>query len=213
MNTKYPFYYIYEELYKRYFKRSVKDLIDLGNVKKTDKVLDLCGGNGRLTKELIKLSSDVSYLDGEKDMIPKEIYESHIKIYNMKIQDFIKINNYKFDKVFCQQAINYWLLNIDIKSFCNLFNKGGLFIFNTFANKPNEKPVIKEYEIDGKSFIEISYLINNKVNHIQIKEGLEPHYTMFDYISEDKFNELLSPYFKIEIIKDNNTLIYKCERR
>lgn len=212
MNTKYPKYQTYEALYKRYFKRDVKELIDLANISNNDKLLDLCGGNGRLTKELIKLSNNVFYLDQEKDMIHGELSLQGIKVYNCSIQDFIDTSSNKYNKVFCQQAINYWLLNIDLKKFSNIFEHDGIFIFNTFKNKPTEEPMIKQYIIDNVNFLEISYLINNKVHHIQIREGYEPHYTTFDWIDKETICDILNPYFKIEIIEDKATLIYKCKR-
>ena len=60
---KYPHYSIYENLYKRFFNKGVQYLIDEGNIQADDKILDICGGNGRLTKELKKLCQNVSYLD------------------------------------------------------------------------------------------------------------------------------------------------------
>lgn len=63
---KYPKYYIYEKLYRRYFLKGVDYFIKKANLTSDDRVLDICGGNGRLTKELIKFSNTVSYLDKEK---------------------------------------------------------------------------------------------------------------------------------------------------
>ena len=67
---KYPKYYIYEKLYRRYFLKGVDYFIKEANLTSDDRVLDICGGNGRLTKELIKFSNNISYLDlpfiGEK---------------------------------------------------------------------------------------------------------------------------------------------------
>lgn len=63
---KYPKYYIYEELYKRYFLKGINYFIKEANLTSKDKILDICGGNGRLSKELIKFSNNVSYLDKEK---------------------------------------------------------------------------------------------------------------------------------------------------
>ncbi|MDR1300697.1 MAG: class I SAM-dependent methyltransferase [Candidatus Nomurabacteria bacterium] len=213
MKDKYPKHEIYEELYKRYFKRDVQELIDLAEVSKNDKVLDICGGNGRLTKKLAEITRDVSYLDQEPDMTPKDLADLGVTVYNTPVQDFIEKTKLKYDKVFCQQAVNYWLLDIDIELFSEIFAKGGLFIFNTFANKPTEKPMFKQYEIDGVSYLEISYLVDNKVHHVQIREGYEPHYTVFDWIDEDTVRNLLEPYFNIEIVRDGSTLIYKCRKR
>lgn len=210
---KYPKYEVYEEIYKRYFKKGVNYFIDKADLNENDKVLDICGGNGRLTKELKKKVNDVSYLDQEKDMIPKELEELGVTIYNQSIEDFVSETNNKYNKVFCEQAINYWLLKIDINKFSNIIFKDGLFIFNTFSKKPTEKPMVKEYEIDGKSYIEISYLINKKVYHVQIRENFKPHFTTFDWISEDEFKNILSPYFEVKIIDDGKSALYICRRK
>src|SRR5690625_4432493 len=118
---KYPKYYIYEKLYRRYFLKGVDYFIKEANLTSHDKVLDICGGNGRLTKELIKFSDNVSYLDKEKDMIPLDLEQLGIKVYNDSVENFIDTTHEKYTKVFCEQAINYWLLNIDIKKFSSLF--------------------------------------------------------------------------------------------
>ena len=210
---KYPKYYVYENLYKRYFLKGIDYFIESAELSSKDKILDICGGNGRLTKELIKYSSDVSYLDKEKDMIPENLEELGIKVYNQSIEDFVNNTNEKYTKVFCEQAINYWLLNIDISKFSNLFSKDALFIFNTFSNKPTNKPMIKEYVIGNLNYLEISYLLDNKVYHVQVCEGYEPHFTVFDWISKEQYIELLSPYFDIEVKDDGKSALYKCKRR
>ncbi|MCL2174386.1 hypothetical protein FWH58_03825 [Candidatus Saccharibacteria bacterium] len=212
MDTKYPSYEVYEKLYARYFKRSVTELTDSANVQKTDKVLDICGGGGRLTRQLVKLSDFVSYLDQEADMIPSDLAIMGVKIYNLSIQDFLKTNKERYNKVFCQQAINYWLNDIDVEQFAGIFEENGLFVFNTFNNKPTEKPMVKEYEYDEANFIETSLLIGDKVHHVQIREGYAPHYTVFDWIPGEDIEEKLSPFFSINVAVSGATAIYKCER-
>ena len=210
---KYPKYHIYEKMYRRYFLKGVDYFVKEANLSSDDKILDICGGNGRLSKELIKFSNSVSYIDKEKDMIPLDLKQLGIKVYNDSIENFVHTTNEKYTKVFCEQAINYWLLNVDIKKFSSLFEKGGLFIFNTFFNKPSNKPMIKKYILDGKSYLEISYLVGNKVYHVQVCEGYKPHFTVFDWISKKQYEKLLSPYFDIEVKNDGKSLLYKCKRR
>jgi len=210
---KYPKYYVYEKLYKRYFLKGIDYFIKEANLSKKDKILDICGGNGRLTKELLKFSDDVSYLDQEKDMIPLDLEKLGIKIYNDSIENFVNNTNEKYTKIFCEQAVNYWLLSIDIKKFSNLFEKDALFIFNTFSNKPSNKPMLKEYVLDNINYLEVSYLIDNKVHHIQICEGYEPHLTVFDWISKEQYLALLTPYFDIKIKDDGKSSLYICRRR
>ena len=45
---KYPKYTTYEKIYKRFFNKGVDYLIEKVNLQREDKVLDICGGNGRL---------------------------------------------------------------------------------------------------------------------------------------------------------------------
>ena len=210
---KYPHYSIYENLYKRFFDKGVNYLIDEADVQTDDKVLDICGGNGRLTKALRNLCPNVSYLDQEKDMIPEDLEGLGIKIYNSSIEKFVESANTKYTKVFCEQAINYWLLSVDLEKFSNIFEKGGKFVFNTFSSKPTSKPMIKEYEIDGIHYLEISYLVEDKVYHIQVCEGYEPHFTIFDWISEETYLKLLSPYFDIKIKDNGKSALYICKRK
>lgn len=210
---KYPKYTDYEKMYKRYFDKGVGYLIYKADLKRDDKVLDICGGNGRLTRELLKRCNDVSYLDREADMIPEDLEKLGVRVYNEDVETFVIHSQEKYNKVFCEQAINYWLLNINIEQFSNIFSPNGLFIFNTFSNMPTKTPMIKQYTIDGINYLEISYLVDNKVEHIQIREGYSPHFTEFDWISQEQYRELLSPYFDIELFDNGKSSLYKCKRK
>lgn len=213
IKMKYPKYTDYEKMYKRYFDKGVDYLIEKADLKNEDIVLDICGGNGRLTKELIKKCKNVSYLDKEADMIPNELKQLGIKVYNEEVENFVNHTKERYSKVFCEQAINYWLLNINVESFSNIFLPNALFVFNTFSNKPTANPMIKQYEIDGINYLEISYLVGNKVEHIQIREGYPPHFTEFDWISKEQYIKLLSPYFDLELIDNGKSSLYKCKRK
>ena len=210
---KYPHYSVYEKLYKRFFNKGVQYLINEADLSASDNVLDICGGNGRLTRELIKVTNKVSYLDGEKDMIPSDLKSLGVKVYNNTVEDWVNSTHEKFTKVFCEQAVNYWLLSTDLEKFSNVFQKDGLFIFNTFSKKPSTKPKVKEYDINGVAYLEISYLVDNKVHHIQVCEGCEPHFTIFDWISEEEYINKLSPYFDIKVKDDGKSALYICKRK
>lgn len=210
---KYPKYTTYKKLYKRFFLKGTEYLSSLVKIKPTDKVLDMCGGDGRLTKELTKHSKFVHYLDQEKDMIPKNLKDLEITVHNTSVENFLEEREMKFNIIFCQQAVNYWLLNIDVKKLADIIEDNGFFIFNTFSRKPSAKPSIKEYSIDNIYYLELSYLAQNKVNHIQIMEGLEPHFTQFDWIPKNTYKKLLSPYFDVELKDDGKTSIYICKKK
>lgn len=210
---KYPKYNDYEKMYKRYFNKGVDYLLEHANLKNTDKVLDLCGGNGRLTKKLKTICQDVSFLDQETDMIPKNLESLGIKVYNTSVQNFVNSTTNKYDKIFCEQAVNYWLLDTNIEKLSNILNKDGLFIFNTFSKKPTQKPMIKEYTIDNIDFLEISYLVENMVEHIQIRTDYKPHFTEFAWISKEDYERIMSPYFNITIYDNGRSALYICQKK
>ena len=212
-NMKYPHYSVYERLYKRFFDKGVQYLLDEAELNPEDNVLDICGGNGRLTRELIKLCNRVSYLDREVDMIPADLEQLGIQVYNDTVENWVNNAKEKYDKVFCEQAVNYWLLTIDMNKFSSIFKQGGVFVFNTFSRQPPKKPLIKEYVIDGLNYLEVSYLVDNKVHHIQVCEGYEPHFTIFDWISKEQYIDLLSPYFDVKIKEGDKSALYICKRK
>ena len=101
-----------------------------------------------------------------------------------------------------------------IKSLVRYIKKDGIFIFNTFNTCPTREPMVKEYEIDSVSFVEISYLVgDNDIHHVQVREGYPPHLTEFKWMSEEYFKNCLDKYFKIDIIRNNRTDVYKCVRK
>ena len=60
-DERYPNGNDYEVMYRKYFCRSPMELIGLVKINKGDKIVDLCGGTGRLTKELLKLDCETTY--------------------------------------------------------------------------------------------------------------------------------------------------------
>lgn len=224
MEMKYPRYDIYEIMYKKYFKRSPEELIEYAELKQGACVADLCAGNGRLTFLLKEKGMGVLYVDREKDMTPvEELNKRSITYLNKDIEDFVKYPapvNYDgdsyavgFDAIFCQQAITYWFNTTDLSELAKMLKRGGKLVFNTFNKKPSTVPMQKEYSIDGLDYIEISYLVYNKVYHVQCCEGYEPHFTVFDWISREEFLEKLKPYFDVREIINNNTSIYVCTKK
>ena len=183
---KYPKYTDYEKMYKRYFDKGVGYLIDKADVKRDDKVLDICGGNGRLTRELLKRCNDVSYLDREIDMIPEDLEKHGVRVYNEDVETFVTHSQEKYNKVFCEQAINYWLLNINIEQFSNIFSPNGLFIFNTFSNIPTKTPMIKQYTIDGINYLEISIWLIIKLSIFKLEKDI--HHILLNLIGYLKNN-------------------------
>lgn len=198
----------YEVLYKRYFEKGVEYV---GKYALDGSALDLCGGTGRLSKYLRDTGHNVTYLDRCEKMCLLD--ESFPKIIST-VEEFA-VSAYTFDNIMCMQAINYWFNSTDIASFAKRVNKR--FVFNTFINRPKTETTVREYVIDGVLFKEIYYMNGNIVCHSQesYSDGnlIDKHYTEFEYIPVESFVEKLNPYFNIEIIKNNGSALFICDKK
>jgi SAM-dependent methyltransferase len=211
----------YEELYAKYIhKRPVTDLIDKAGDIKGKAVLDLCCGTGRLVKECVGRGAFAVGLDGSVEMTTDLrgwlIANSKIKttpLISADVEDYLSWHCHPiWDVVFCRQSVNYWMTSENVERLKERIEHGGKFIFNTFGNKPSEKPVVKEYDFDGHHFVETSWLVGDVVHHIQVRDGLPPHTTSFRWIPEDEFVKMLSPWFNVEVLREGATLVFICTR-
>ena len=218
----YPDCETYKALYKKYYDgRKPEELIELAGDIKNKVVLDLCAGDGRLSLDaLLYGAKRVVLIEQERQMIGKITSEVALKnpdslgIYIGRLQNIdVTRTSFRCDVVFCQQGVNYWLDGFTAEMVANVLSSGGVFIFNTFNKKPPEKPAVKEYELEGLKFVETTWSIKSYIQHVQVREGLDPHTTDFWWISPDDFQRILSPYFNIQHIIDGRTSIYRCSRK
>ena len=217
---KYPKHEVYESMYSKYLDEvSLKILMDLAGKDMTGKkVVDVCCGTGICTKEAIERNaSKVVMLDAESDMIPATFRGSDktpIIINKAKIALGSLSWQEDFDIAISRQAVNYWFSEVTVKSLAKCLKAGGVFVFNTFNTRPSEKPKVKQYHYQDISFTEISYVNpDDKVHHVQIRQGYPPHVAEFWWISPEKFDTILSPHFEIEKITRNRTDYYRCVKK
>ena len=213
-SPNYPPLEVYEKLYARFFKRDVGELFSGIDVK--DKtVLDLCCGNGRASFKALELGAkNIIAVDGVAHMISEKLCDNPKIGYSISsVEMFLHYARFKWDIVVCQQAINYWFNNINLKDLVNVIMPGGVFIFNTFNRIPSTKPTVKSYQLNGHDYVEVSYLVDGKVHHFQSMDGCEPHLTTFDWISPDLFVHKLDEYFKWQVLHLNSTSIWQCFRK
>lgn len=213
----YPDYETYQALYARYYDRGVAELLKLLEPLDGTNVLDLCGGDGRLTlKALESGAKEVILVDAEPKMVPSLVWNHKqvrvvINKVHLALSNLIR-DNERFDRIVCQQAVTYWLNEGTAERIAQVLKPGGFFVFNTFNQKPPEKPRVLEYELDGHSFVEVSWLVGDKVHHLQVRDGLEPHYTAFLWLSPERLRALLEPYFVVKEERHEKTSLYRCER-
>jgi len=212
----YPNRETYRVLYKRYLdEERVDQMISKAlNLNCKSSVLDICSGGGRLARKIVRdINCKVLMVDKSEDMMDLKYNSKFCNYYVGTIKHFLHFRKLKFDAIFCQQAINYWFDRNVIEKISSCMFSGGYFIFNTFSDKPSTEPTTKEYQIDGLSYIETSWLVGNVVNHVQICEGYPPHYTKFKYISKNEFLSVLRMYFDVNVEKDGSTLIFTCIKK
>jgi ubiquinone/menaquinone biosynthesis C-methylase UbiE len=215
---KYPPHKIYEQLYLRYFKRTPAQLLQ-GVDLRGKKVVDLCGGNGRLSLYAKEHgASQISYVD-EHDMVSDEYRKkltsvSATIIYIAMVHVFFRSpwhkNRAPYDVIACQQGVNYWMDQEVLESMLVHMAPGGKFVFNTFNTRPSEKPTVKEYELEGYKFAEVSYLIGDTVHHVQTREGMSPHVTEFSWLSSAQIQTMLlaAGFTWAEVTNDGPTAIW-----
>lgn len=206
----------YKTLYARFsLGTQPQDFINLAGGIKDKTVLDLCCGDGRITK-LCSGAKAVYAVDVSLSMTRNIQKTENLHIYYGFVQTALTEmagKDVKADIVFCQQAINYWLDEVTSKKVYQVMAPGGFFIFNTFNVKPDPIPKVNEYVIGNKEYVEVSWSVNDTVHHVQCCLGYPPHVTEFAWISPYRFRTLLEPYFVTTEVKNGRGSVYCCQRK
>jgi SAM-dependent methyltransferase len=214
MSMPYPDHDRYRRLYARYFQGNrTEQLLDLAGDLKGKRVVDLCGGGGRLTRAATERGAKVTLVDESLAMITPvtEAAESCIRGVVTWLQSFSAGG---YQAMFCQQAVNYWLIPEIVDNLADSLEPGGLFIFNTFNRKPSPIPTLKQYELEGARFAEASWLSGgDMVEHVQMREGEPPHTTRFQWISPEDFSQWLGPRFDAVETQEGAASVWRCVRR
>lgn len=210
----------YEALYAQYHTRGIEEILGLlGDSVRGGDFLDLCAGDGRLSRRLTEAGArSVTLVDSAPHIIPQEFWsdEEHYRVFVERVRTVLLQRAFDqplFDGVVCQQAINYWFEDRSAYLVARVLKPGGLFVFNTFNERPDSKPRVSQYELHEHSFVEVSWLIGDMVHHLQVRDGLSHHHTRFRWISPEGFQERLDPYFVIEEFHEGRTSRYRCRRR
>lgn len=201
----------YEFLYSKYFDKGVDYISEyiIGN-----KVLDLCGGTGRLSKTLFEKGYDVTYLDICERMC---LLDNNIPRIISTVEDFANNEGVEFDSIICMQAVNYWFNTTNIDNLAKHIKPGGKLIFNTFINKPSDQVSIKKYSNGKYQYEEEYWLDGNLVKHYQRvfveDEKIGEHYTEFHYISISEYLNKLKHSFGVDFVFNGSSAILICTRK
>jgi SAM-dependent methyltransferase len=213
---KYPDYKTYQKLYGRYLQKGPERFFVKCDPSGKH-ILDLCCGGGQLTQYALDNGASYVYMvDLSLQMINPEFkgYGRTSKI-ECAVEEFLPLNSHekRFDIIVSRQAVNYWLKNVDAKDIADALVPGGMFVFNTFGNKPTETPMVREYYHRGCKYREVSFMFQNKVHHVQCCDEMEPHMTVFDWIDRQEYVDRLSPYFDCEEVIEGPSSMWHCKRK
>lgn len=215
----YPDHATYRALYLRYLTgRDASELLELLQPLKLMRFLDLCCGEGQLTRGALEANVRHAYMaDAEPKMLPLEAklspFANMLPFTVERALEYFRVQRMYFERVACRQAVNYWLTPQTAYALHNVLSPKGIFAFNTFNAQPPKKPRVLEYELEGHSFVELSWLVDDTVHHVQVRDGLPPHRTSFRWISPEQFRDILDPYFTVEEIRKGKTSLYRCIKK
>lgn len=222
---KYPDIKTYETLYRRFLQNDrSNEMLDIAGDMTGKIFLDICCGGGRLTQSAIdRKPKSCIMVDSALTMVPENFSRDGVTdVIIMTIEeafDHMKKKKKMIDVAICQQGINYWLTKAKAWQLSKIIPNGGVFVFNTFNNKPSKIPKVREYsllnpyETKERHYTEISWSVGYEIHHVQICQGMEPHFTTFTWMDERYIRRCLEKFFNVKLITDNKTSIYKCVKK
>lgn len=211
----YPDYNTYTKLYGRYLKKGPERFFAKMDPK-GKRIIDLCAGGGQLSQYALDHGALFTQMvDLQPRMLNPDFKspDGRAGTMTIAIEAFLStyyLNFIPYDMMVCRQGVNYWFKNVSGEDIAKTLVKGGMFVFNTFGNKPSETPTVREYYHEGVAYKEVSYLIGDKIHHIQTATGIPPHFTVFDWISHDEYTQKLAPYFITEEHVDGPSSMWYC---
>ena len=215
MSMPYPEHTTYHRLYERFFQteRNEQLLAPAGNLEGKN-VADLCGGGGRLSRAALARGARVTLVDESVPMT--QAAPAGITVVYRDMVTWLQSFGMgpEFDAMFCQQAVNYWLSREVVSDLADRLKPGGVFVFNTFNRKPPEIPKVLQYEVDGVSFVEVSWLTKaGMVEHVQVREGEPPHTTRFKWISPEDYRAWLGSDFDLHEEVMGGSSVWTCTKK
>jgi SAM-dependent methyltransferase len=181
----------YERLYARWLQKP-GELLEFAAFKPTDSVLDLCGGTGAISKEVLRLSNERARV-ALFDLNPR-VEDHRIECITGDVNSggLARVRS-KFDLIVCRQALGYLKLNSLAEDLPRLLKPEGRFTFNTFV-KP--KWGIRSYRYEGRRYLEASAYLGPHVIHVQAGPGKSPasriDFTVFRWYSSEEIDAVLS---------------------
>jgi len=200
----------YDELYATWLAEPAK-LLDLAGFKAGDRVLDLCGGTGVVSRAALDRGAlDVTLLD----LAPRAGHLRHLwpifqeREGRAEAANRLLPHDY-FDLVVCRQAIGYLDVKRTAQAVHAVLRSGGRFVFNTFGH-PRWR--LKTYQFNGTRYVEASGYLDRTVMHVQAGLGIGFDITKFRWHRERDLREALTGLFTFNEIHEGRSLYYVCTK-
>jgi SAM-dependent methyltransferase len=201
----------YDELYAAWLTEPAK-LLDLGDFKAGDRVLDLCGGTGIVSRAALdRRALDVTLLD----LVPRARHLRHLwpifqeREGHAEAADRFLPHDY-FDLVVCRQAIGYLDVEQAAKAVYKVLRADGRFVFNTFE-RPRWR--FKTYLLNDTRYAEASGYLGRTVVHVQAGLGIGVDVTKFRWHHDLAGRIVRVGGFTVDEIHEGRSVLRLCETR
>lgn len=207
---------LYDALYARWLERP-GDLLDLVGYKPGEKLLDLCGGTGAVSREALRRGTPASRIT---------LYDRYPRAFGLDVEqvagnaedmgDKLRDMRGTYDVIVCRQAIAYVDLDRHGRTFFRavhaLLKPGtGRFVFNTFR-KPKWAWSIYRYGEPPQRFIEASAYMGRRVWHLQASPGLGFDVSRFWWHHEGAVMDSIPASLRVTVHRTEKTLRWVLER-
>lgn len=200
----------YHTLYARWLRHD-DGLLDRGGLKRGDRVVDLCGGTGVISRQALgRGASEVVLFDLNprpfEDFDPRGAF---VVVKGAAEEAHKLLAPAFYDLVVCRQAIGYLDLAKTAASVAAVLKPGGRFVFNTFG-KP--RWLAKTYVLDGKRFFEAAGFLGDRVVHLQAGLGIGLDVTKFRWHKPAEIRAAMEKHFDVTEESRKNSFYYLCRK-
>jgi len=231
----------YDALYARWLKEPGK-LLELGELKEGDRVIDLCGGTGLVAYEaicrgarcafVVDLKPRIAHLPDDMRMIPpfwgkaEEVdilLERHIDTLHDLAEKYsdgkttgcppgCRCKRYRLG-TFDLVVCRQAINYLDLHKVASAVHKV-LRPGGRFVFNTFGKPrfFAKSYRHDGRRFFELAGHLGDHVVHLQAGLGIGVDVSKFRWYRHDQIKDAMTPYFLVKDFVQKNSIYYLCRK-
>jgi len=174
-----------------------------------DRVLDLCGGTGRVAQKAWDMGCQkVALLDVNPRVIPPWKSVGVQRGDANRPQDYF--GTHSFDVIVCRQAIGYLDLDQVASGARKTLAPGGRLCFNNFRHP---RWFLKRYEYRNSRYLELGWYFGQTCWHIQRRKGEGWDLTKFRWHKHEEIESAFSKHFNVRVEQTEKTNYYTCVTR